>query len=173
MKRQLKVGSYFQAVKRPEKDYESSSGESDGEIDPLDDDTDNEGELSEPSSSSLQTMTRKPESTACINECCQSQVEASTPYQPSDKATISTTQQKSGQKFRSLNPKWYKDFKWLHFCVVRKKVFCHYCLQCYNKGLLTMTKKYEDAFILNGFENWKKARERFERHQVSECHREA
>ena len=36
-----------------------------------------------------------------------------------------------------------------------------------------MTKKYDDAFILIGFDNWKKAKERFERHQVSECHREA
>ena len=36
-----------------------------------------------------------------------------------------------------------------------------------------MTKKYENAFILNGFDNWKKAKERFECHQVSDCHREA
>ena len=36
-----------------------------------------------------------------------------------------------------------------------------------------MTKKYDDAFILNGFDNWKKAEERFKHHQVSECHREA
>ena len=33
-----------------------------------------------------------------------------------------------------------------------------------------MTKKYEDAFIIDGFSDWKKARERFEHHQVSECH---
>lgn len=52
-------------------------------------------------------------------------------------------------------------------------VFSHYCLQCYTKCLLTMTKKYDHAFILNGFDNWKKAKERFECHQVSECHREA
>ena len=36
-----------------------------------------------------------------------------------------------------------------------------------------MTKKYDDAFIVEGFSNWKKARERLEQHQVSECHREA
>ena len=87
MKRQLKLGSYFQTVKKTEKDYELSlSGESDSEIDPLDDD--DEAELLEQSSSSLQAVTGKLESTACVNECCQSQVEASTPYQPSDKATI-------------------------------------------------------------------------------------
>ena len=36
-----------------------------------------------------------------------------------------------------------------------------------------MTKKYDNAFIVDGFNNWKKATERFERHQISECHREA
>ena len=86
MKRQQKIG-YFQKVKRPEKDYESSlSSESDSESDPLDDDSD-EGEPS--SCSALQGVTRKPESRACINECCQNQVEAWTPYQPSDIATLS------------------------------------------------------------------------------------
>ena len=41
------------------------------------------------------------------------------------------------------------------------------------KGQLTMTKKYEEAFISHGFSNWKKACERLHRHQVRECHREA
>ena len=36
-----------------------------------------------------------------------------------------------------------------------------------------MTKKVEDAFISKGFNNWKKAREKFGRHQIGECHREA
>ena len=36
-----------------------------------------------------------------------------------------------------------------------------------------MTKKYEDAFVKDGFSNWKKARERFERHQVRDRHKEA
>ena len=35
-----------------------------------------------------------------------------------------------------------------------------------------MTKKVEDAFVSKGFSNWKKARERFGRHQTGECHRE-
>ena len=50
--------------------------ESDSEIHPLDNDCD-EGE---PSSCSLKGMTRKPESRACVNEYCHSQVEASTPF---------------------------------------------------------------------------------------------
>lgn len=109
----------------------------------------------------------------CTSECCQRLKEESAPYQPCDKSTISATKQKTGQKFRSLNPKWYKDYKWLHYCASRKRVFCHSCCWCYVRGQLTLTKKYDDAFVKEGFNNWKKARERFERHQLSKCHKEA
>ena len=100
-------------------------------------------------------------------------LEQLTPHQPRDKATIDATRQKVGEKRRFLNPKWYKDFTWIHFCGTQKNIFCYCCLQSYSKGLLTMTKKYDHAFILYGFSNWKKARERLERDQVNECHREA
>ena len=97
----------------------------------------------------------------------------STPRQPSDKATLSGTQQQIGKKIRYFNPSWYQDFSWIHFCVTRNKIFCWCCVKAYTNGLLTGTKKYDNAFILDGFSNWKKARERLERHQVSECHSEA
>ena len=73
-------------------------------------------------SSSLQSVTRKPEVVSCVSECCRRVVEVSIPYQPCDEATIATTRQKVGQKFCSLNPRWCKDFKWIHLCVPRKKV---------------------------------------------------
>ena len=108
----------------------------------------------------------------CTSECCQQLL---TPHQPCDKSTVAATRQQVGNKneFRSLNTKWYKDYPWIHLCATEKKIFCFYCLQCYKKGLLTMTKKYENAFMVDGFNNWKKATERFERHQLSECHKEA
>ena len=95
------------------------------------------------------------ESSQCKRECCQRLVEQSTPYQSCGKSILSATIQDGSD--RSLNPKWYKDFKWLHYCASQNKVFCHYCRQCYVKGQLTMTKKYEDAFVREGFNNWKKA----------------
>ena len=58
-------------------------------------------------------------------------------------------------------------------CVSCKKVFCFQCLKCYETGLITYTKRHETAFIVNGFQNWKKAVECFNRHSISECHREA
>ena len=44
-------------------------------------------------------------------------------------------------------------------------------MRLHHSGSLTM--KYETAFISDGFNNWKKAKERFERHQASESHKEA
>ena len=57
--------------------------------------------------------------------------------------------------------------------MTRKRVFCFRCLECYLKGALNFTKKYDSAFIKEGFCNWMKARERFERHEKSESHKEA
>ena len=88
---------------------------------------------------------------------------------------LQTTRRQVGNKSeqRSFNPQWYKEFPWIHLCVSCKKVFCFHCLKCYETGLITYTKRYETAFIVNGFQNWKKAVERFNRHSISECHREA
>ena len=58
--------------------------------------------------------------------------------------------------------------------MTRRRIFCHNCLDCYLKGALNFTgKKYDSAFVLDGFCNWKKATERLERHSKSECHKEA
>ena len=39
--------------------------------------------------------------------------------------------------------------------------------------MLNFTKKYESAFILDGFHNGMKGSQRIECHEKSECHREA
>ena len=38
------------------------------------------------------------------------------------------------------------------------------------KGLLTFSSKQESAFIEDGFNNWKKALERFKKHETSQAH---
>ena len=87
-------------------------------------------------------------------------------------ATIAITRQKVGQKFCSLYPRWYKDFKWIHFCVIKRKFSASIVFKATIKAyIMTMTKMYEDAFIIEGFSNWKKAQDGFNRHQVSECHK--
>ena len=43
----------------------------------------------------------------------------------------------------------------------------------YEKGLLTFTAHPKTAFFIEGFNNWKKAVERFHEHEKAECHKEA
>ena len=55
-------------------------------------------------------------------------------------------------------------------CVTRGKVFCVYCHYCCNnKG---MSMKVEDEFTNYGFDNWKKACEKFSCHCQSDLHKD-
>ena len=58
-------------------------------------------------------------------------------------------------------------------CVTRGKAFCVVCRYCSEKNSLGLSKKGDDAFTLVGFDNWKKARERFNTHALSDTHKEA
>ena len=121
-------------------------------------------------------LVRRPQSAvncSCTTECCRN---STSPYQPCNQAVIESTQQHQvgkKTKTRVLNTNLYKDFRWIHVCVTRKKVYCYYCSQCYKRGVLSFTKKYDSAFILDGFQNWKKGREHLERHEKTECHKGA
>ena len=55
--------------------------------------------------------------------------------------------------------------------LVNTKTVLFHCIQSYSKGLLT--KKYDEAFVVSGFCNWKKALERLQRHVISQCHKES
>ena len=87
---------------------------------------------------------------------------------------LDSTKQQIGNKseHRCLNPQWYKEFPWIHLCSDRKKI-CFHCLSAYKKGILQPTRRFETAFFVEGFQNWKKAVERFRRHEIAECHKEA
>ena len=58
-------------------------------------------------------------------------------------------------------------------CTTRGKVFCVYCRYYSSKGLLQLAKKGDDAFVLAGFDNWKKALEKFKQHSMSDLHKQA
>ena len=64
---------------------------------------------------------------ACTAGCCE---DPEVPNQPVDCAVLESTKEQIGNKneFRCFNPKWYKEFSWVHLCTDRKKVFCYYCL---------------------------------------------
>ncbi len=102
----------------------------------------------------------------CVAQCCINNEEA---FQPVDKQTL------SGLSFnqRNFQSKWYKDYPWLSVCATVKKVFCLYCRYGSSHGLLAFSKCAEDTFTKSGFNNWKKALEKFRVHENSHAHKEA
>ena len=74
-----------------------------------------------------------------------------------------------------FSPHWYKTFPWLTVCTARGKVFCWYCthMSLSASGTALLSKRQENVFTETGFDNWKKASEKFTTHSQSNLHREA
>ena len=69
---------------------------------------------------------------------------------------------------------WYDEFKWLHYSEDVKGVLCYTCLIAKkNDTISNFSKQSNPAFIENGFRNWKKAKEKFRKHEMCETHRRA
>lgn len=66
---------------------------------------------------------------------------------------------------------WYKKYPWLTICTTRKKVFCFYC-RVEGQGMMTFSSKAESTFTKIGYNNWKKALEKFENHNHCNAHGE-
>lgn len=102
----------------------------------------------------------------CTAQCCHSDVEA---YQPTDSPTVSLLSVKK----RNFNVRWYSIYPWLTVCATTKKVYCLYCRYGYFRNMLQLVKTGEKAFTSLGFNNWKKALEKFKAHELSHAHKEA
>ena len=76
-----------------------------------------------------------------------------------------------GKKKRSCRFSWFKNFFCLHYSKEKELVFCIFCIQ--HKGELTAEHNMEEAYIIQGFNYWKKALEAFVDHQQSKVHRAA
>ena len=55
----------------------------------------------------------------------------------------------------------------------RRKYFASTVISCVQKTLNIFSENCEDAFTRKGFDNWKKANEKFGEHEKSQHHREA
>ena len=55
----------------------------------------------------------------------------------------------------------------------KKKVFCIYCRQVRSLKMISFEKKGDDAFTKRGFDNYKKAIEKFRVHKMCDTHLEA
>ena len=74
---------------------------------------------------------------------------------------------------RSIQPTWYTKYQWISVCISSYKVFCNICCSARKRGLVKFSKRYNLAFVEEGFSNWKKALQRFAEHEKSEMHRES
>ena len=118
--------------------------------------------------------TSRSTSHGCKSTCCQV-LEQNSPFQPTDKHVLKSTEGKQGSRHRFFSPHWYKTFPWLTVCTARGKVFCWYCthMSLSASGTALLSKRQENVFTETGFDNWKKASEKFTPHSQSNLHREA
>ena len=104
---------------------------------------------------------------SCDKECCDDQ---SVPYQS---FSVDSSKRKQGKQNRVFQKKWFSDHKWLSYCLTRNAVFCFYCRKATLQGGLTFSTRGDSSFITNGFRNWKKGKEKFRNHEMSQTHNEA
>ena len=101
----------------------------------------------------------------CLSSCCT----GLKPYQPTSKAILSSM----ANNRRNFVEHWYKKYPWLTNCTTRKKVFCFYCRCVEGQGMMTFSSKAESTFTKIGYNNWKKALEKFENYNHCNAHGEA
>ena len=92
-----------------------------------------------------------------------------TAFQPKEPAVLCAFE-RNGHKFLAA---WYGKYPWLTLCVKRSKVFCSYCRYAKEHNLITFSTRGDLAFSVNGFDNYKKAMEKFLHHEGSLSHQEA
>ena len=167
---QVSLLSFLSAPKKARRTEPNHQGEldSEDELDPVpviaseQDDTPFESDAI--SLSEGQNTT--PEDVGCSSQCCTSEEKA---FQPNGNIILKTLSMKQ----RNFQSSWYKQFPWLSVCTSRKKVFCFYCRYAARHKLLTFSKSADNVFSENGFQNWKKAIEKFKSHEGSLSHTEA
>ena len=98
----------------------------------------------------------------CDAPCCQDSLEV---FQVTDKTSLRKTRKVQGDG-RQFCSEWYQRYPWLILCITHFTAFCSTCRYCYKRNLLT-DKLGEATFFTEGFNNWKKTIERFERHARS------
>ena len=69
--------------------------------------------------------------------------------------------------------RWYDAFSWLTLCTAKGRAFCFYCRLAEQRGILLFSTKAEPTFTITGFNNWRRALEKFKNHSASNAHAEA
>ena len=106
---------------------------------------------------------------SCSCEGCTLNISRPAPFQPRDVAILSQFQRGK----RNFSSSWYSTYKWVTLCTTKKYVFCAYCRYGVSQKMLTFSARCEPAFTQSGFDNFRKAAEKFSKHESSASHREA
>ena len=108
----------------------------------------------------------------CSSDCCK--LSRDKPNQPTSSKVLAATKRVQGKgksrQARFVQATWFSRYPWLSLCESRQKLFCFYCVTASNRKLMTFSTKADRAFSHSGFDNWKKASERFAKHESSQAH---
>ena len=167
MAKQRSITSYFpgSAAKQPRLTSSEDDSDIGGGADLLSEDDfsgDDDPEVSEVAPSDNCSS-----STTCSSDCCADPGDEA--YRPPSSSSI--TKKRQGKQNHSFQTAWFDQHKWLIYCVMRNKVFCSSCRAAVSRGLIDPNNKTH--FVTGGFENWKKAKQRFKEHEHCQMHREA
>ena len=87
------------------------------------------------------------------------------PHQPPK--TLNFSETIYGKQKRSFQHNWFEKYPWLDYDVEEDSVTCIFCNRQNSNLLLARCK--EETFLKTGY--WKKATEKFDKHQRSKCHK--
>eukprot|EP00731_Ephydatia_muelleri_P012082 Em0006g976a len=74
-----------------------------------------------------------------------------------------------GKQRRGFSVHWYEKYPWLHYLDNEDAVLCFYCATAV-KCKMPLTGYVDSVFTKCGFNNWKKAIDKFAKHEKSESH---
>ena len=145
-----------------------------------DTDSESESETGECEASACPGSVETSSSTSTNRACkCQACTDICTPHHPvevdsSKRSQLYCIKQSGKQKShsRTIQSAWYSAYPWISVCTTQYKVYCATCRTANHQGLLN-PKPTMSPFVYNGFNNWKKAREKFHEHENSSIHKDA
>ncbi len=92
------------------------------------------------------------------------------PNQPDPKVLIKQVLKEWTLTFQKA---WYDKYPWLHVNMGTEGVLYFHCSKYFKTGKPAQAKSIDPAFVSTGFQNWKKALEKFSMHEKSEGHKVA
>ena len=105
-----------------------------------------------------------------MTNCSASVVEG--PHQPQTYNFPSRPFRKTKVVHHSFQGKWFDKYTWLHYDEGKDSAYCFTCKTADEQNKLR-TKYKDSAFISRGFNNWKDGTVGFNKHEGSDCHKEA